>query len=82
VADVRSQHPRGVLVTALQLYCGCCGNEIGYSSRSDPDWCANCLPHISRRQDPLGHLSPPWDRTYFATTKRDCPLQVPPRRYA
>lgn len=54
------------------LYCGCCGNEIGNSTRSDPHWCQRCLPHIKRHT-----WAPPWERTFFAQHKRDCPYQVP-----
>lgn len=54
-----------------QLYCGCCGNEIGRSTRTDPDWCQRCRPHIKGYTD-----APVWDRTYFAQFKRDCPFQV------
>lgn len=55
-----------------QLYCGCCGNEIGQGPRSDPDWCSRCQSHIK------GYTwAPPWERTFFAQHKRDCPFQVP-----
>lgn len=53
------------------LYCGCCGNEIGRSTRTDPDWCKRCKPHI--RHYPR---VPPWLRTYFAQHREDCPYQV------
>ncbi|MFR9807092.1 hypothetical protein ACL02T_33065 [Pseudonocardia sp. RS010] len=54
-----------------QLYCGCCGTELGRSTRSDPDWCKRCLPHIKRHTE-----APLWERTYFAQHKRDCPFQA------
>lgn len=60
-----------------QLYCGCCGNEIGQSTRSDPDWCRRCVPHIiAKRRDITGCYSPSWERTWFAQTGQDCPFQV------
>lgn len=48
-----------------QDYCGCCGRATG------GPWCLGCRTHISPRQ-----TLPLWDRTYFAQTGLDCPLQV------
>jgi hypothetical protein len=67
-----SESIRPFTAVAEQLYCGCCGNEIGNSTRSDPDWCKHCSPHIKRYTN-----APPWQRTYAATYHRDCPYQVP-----
>lgn len=61
------------MTPAEQLYCGCCGNEIGNSTRSDPLWCRWCKPHIKGHTD-----APIWERTYFAQHKSDCPFQVIP----
>lgn len=55
-----------------ELFCGCCGNGIGRSTRSDPDWCRRCKPHVRTYPASL----PPWERTYYAQHKRDCPYQV------
>lgn len=60
------------MTTAEQLYCGCCGNEIGRSTRSDPDWCRRCKSHVQTYPPDL----PPWKRTYFAQHRTDCPYQV------
>jgi hypothetical protein len=51
-------------------HCGCCGNEIGAGTRTDPEWCARCKPHIANGQRPA------WEKTHFAQTGRDCPYQV------
>lgn len=53
-------------------FCGCCGREIGAGTRTDPLWCADCKPHVRAG----GWLLAPWDRTYFAQFKTDCPYQV------
>lgn len=52
-------------------FCGCCGEQIGAGTRSDPSWCARCKPHIKGYTD-----APLWDRTYFAQHKQPCPFQV------
>ena len=52
-------------------YCGCCGREIGAGTRTDPEWCADCKPHLR-----CGPLFAPWQRTYFAQHGKDCAWQV------
>lgn len=65
-------------MTGEQLYCGCCGNEIGPSTRSDPDWCARCRSHVlPYRREIIGCGPGPWTLTWFAQTGEDCPYQVP-----
>lgn len=52
-------------------YCGCCGNETAGS-----DFCARCMEdHVARMPDTL----PPWERTYFAQMRQECPFQVTAR---
>lgn len=58
---------------AERHYCGCCGDEIGAGTRSDPLWCDRCKVHV---KGPGPYGTPAWDRTWFAQTKTDCPYQV------
>lgn len=64
-------------MSAEQVYCGCCGNEIGQSTRSDPDWCARCRSHVlPYRREVTGCRTPACELTWFAQTGEDCPFQV------
>ena len=76
IADQHPDHgdlcgPCAVRQGQRDCYCGCCGREIGAGTRTDPEWCADCKPHLRR-----GPLFAPWQRTYFAQHGKDCPWQV------
>lgn len=58
-----------------QNYCGCCGNEIGRSTRSDPLWCNRCARHVARSYRGYTRLAP-WEQTYRARTGEPCPFAV------
>lgn len=45
-------------------YCGCCGREC-----ESQEWCLDCAKHLHHNE----HL-PPWERTYFAQHKIECPF--------
>jgi hypothetical protein len=47
-------------------YCGCCGRMCGSG-----DWCDDCRPHLL-----AGNL-PPWEKTYFARYRSECPFTPP-----
>jgi hypothetical protein len=60
--------------TTARNFCGCCGASLA-RGRPDDDWCTPCKKHIA----PVvlqGVRNAPWDRTYFAQFKKDCPYQV------
>jgi hypothetical protein len=51
-------------------YCGCCGREITPDiANYNPDWCVPCQSHLGPPNQA------PWDRTYFAVNREECPYQ-------
>lgn len=51
-------------------YCGCCGREM----RGGGWFCRDCAGHVLPVNDGTFSGRSPWDRTYFAQHKRDCPF--------
>ena len=46
--------------------CGCCAREL---TGHDDCFCEDCLTHVAKGN------APPWDRTWFAVTAKECPFR-------
>lgn len=58
-------------------YCGCCGQRLEGARSEESMWCEPCEVHLAPPFWPEGQRREPWDRTWYAQHKEDCPLSGP-----